>query len=180
MLLIGSVYAYFSTDLTVWSEVQKVIASDGAHGDEFGCAVATQDFTLAIGAQGASFPASGIVEGGAVYIYKSFNDGFSWTELQKIFPGDLVTKAIFGHAISLYGSALVVGAPGDDDNGAQSGSVYVYRSIDGGVTWFLDHKVVASDGTTMDAFGTSVSYFDTAFAVGSLSKSGIGSFTGMF
>lgn len=172
-------YTYLSADLMIWSEIQKLLAADGVSGDEFGCAVATQDFTLAVGAEGVNFPATGISNGGSVYIFKSFDDGSSWTELQKLFPGDLISNAFFGHTISLYGSALVVGAPGDDDNGVESGSVYVYRSADGGITWFLNQKVVASDGVPMDRFGTSVSYFDTSFVVGSLSKSGIGTSTGM-
>ena len=46
---------------------------------------------------------------------------------------------------------MIVGAPGDDDNGVDSGSAYIFK---GG---FLQEKVIPSDGTAGANFGYSVS-----------------------
>ena len=47
---------------------------------------------------------------------------------------------------------FVVGAPGNDDDGTSSGSVYVYN-LDG----TGEVKITASDGAQYDEFGRSVS-----------------------
>ena len=48
----------------------------------------------------------------------------------------------------------MAGAPLDDDNGARSGSVYVFEA-DGGGGW-VETKLTASDGAAHDHLGTSV------------------------
>lgn len=50
MLSTGSVYVFESSDgLAVWSETQKLLASDGAPGDEFGVSVSLYDDVLVVG-----------------------------------------------------------------------------------------------------------------------------------
>ena len=57
----------------------------------------------------------------------------------------------FGGSVSLENSALLVGAPGDDDKGAGSGSGYVFARS--GTTWSQQGKLDASDGAAGDALG---------------------------
>jgi len=52
--------------------------------------------------------------------------------------------------------AVVVGATGDDDGGSHSGSVYVFRTSDGGATYGQVAKLTASDAAADDDFGYSV------------------------
>ena len=61
---------------------------------------------------------------------------------------------------AVSGDTVVVGAPRDDDNGNDSGSVYVF--VKSGETWTEQQKLNPDDGAAEDYFGKSVSiYGDT-------------------
>jgi hypothetical protein len=62
---------------------------------------------------------------------------------------------------SLSGDTALIGAIGDDDNGNESGSVYVFTRT--GSTWTQQQKLVASDGAAGDYFGFGSLDGDTAF-----------------
>jgi len=50
----------------------------------------------------------------------------------------------FGGSVAVnHGDKIVVGAGGNDDNGAQSGSAYVFTRT--GTVWSLQAKLTASD-----------------------------------
>ena len=59
----------------------------------------------------------------------------------------------FGYSVSIDGDAAIVGSYGDDDNGYNSGSAYIYRLIKG--VWIEETKLLASDGAYDDYFGRS-------------------------
>ncbi|HIJ71818.1 MAG TPA: hypothetical protein HPP87_10715 [Planctomycetes bacterium] len=65
-------------------------------------------------------------------------------------PGD-----DFGYSLSANGNVCAVGAPGDDDNGADAGCVYVFRYRD--LAWHEEDKLTAPDGAADDRLGLSVS-----------------------
>ena len=53
-LLTGSVFVFVSHDGGVlWSQTQKLLASNGASNDQFGISVALQDNVLVVGASSA-------------------------------------------------------------------------------------------------------------------------------
>ena len=60
----------------------------------------------------------------------------------------------FGHSIAVDGDVALVGAYLDDDNGADSGSAYVF--VNDGGAWTQQAKLLADDGAPGDAFGRSV------------------------
>ena len=62
----------------------------------------------------------------------------------------------FGYAVSVSGDYAVIGAYGDDDNGMNSGSAYIFER-DGAGNWSEVQKLTASDGAVEDKFGWSVS-----------------------
>ena len=74
----------------------------------------------------------------------------------KLLASDGASDDDFGKsvAISSDGMTALVGAHGDDDNGYNSGSAYVYRLVKG--VW-QEAKLLASDGSSDDDFGKSVS-----------------------
>ena len=49
---------------------------------------------------------------------------------------------------------------------AVSGSVYVFVSVDNGLTWSEQQKLLASDGVANDLFGTAVSVYEETVVVG--------------
>jgi len=72
-----------------------------------------------------------------------------WSEVQKLLASDAVEEAYFGGEICLDGDTALIGAPGDDDNGHWSGSVYVFTWD--GTSWIEQAKLLPSDGGTVDA-----------------------------
>ncbi len=72
------------------------------------------------------------------------------TEDFKIIPLDYTCS--FGQSVSLDGDTVVIGAPGDYENGMHSGAAYVFTH-DGSGTWTQQAKLTASDGAANDDFG---------------------------
>ena len=79
----------------------------------------------------------------------------NWTEKFNLLASDASTGDYFGGSVSLDGNTAVIGARYDDDQGANSGSAYVFTNT--GSTWTQQAKLIASDGAAEDHFGWSVS-----------------------
>ena len=56
--------------------------------------------------------------------------------------------------LSADGSTALISAHGDDDNGTNSGSAYIFQLENG--TWVQKQKLTASDGADSDYFGRAV------------------------
>jgi len=84
-----------------------------------------------------------------------------WNQSQKILPGDGAPGDNFGGFIAIDGTTAIVGAPGDDDNGADSGSAYVI-DLSTGQQLF---KLHAADGQAGDIFGAAVAISGTTAIV---------------
>jgi hypothetical protein len=153
----GSVYVY-TRSVGLWSEQQKLTASDGAPNDQFGYSVSLSGDTLAVGAY---LDDDNGLNSGSVYVYT--RSGGLWTEQAKLAALDAAASDQFGYSVSLSGDTLAVGAIADDDNGSNSGSVYVYTRSVG--LWSEQQKLTASDGAVFDLFGQSVSLSGDTLAV---------------
>jgi hypothetical protein len=145
----GSVYVFIRTG-TTWTEQQKFTASDGQADDWFGIWVSLDGDTALIG---ASLDDDNGVDSGSAYVFT--RTGITWTQQQKLLASDGAAGDIFGWPVSLSGDTALIGAPWDDDNGDDSGSAYVFTRS--GTTWTQQAKLLASDGTTEDWFGYTVS-----------------------
>lgn len=90
-------------------------------------------------------------------IAKGKKPGFSGEEVQKLLASDGAAGDYFGYsvAISSDSSVIVVGAYADDDNGTDSGSVYVFTKESNG-EYVQSQKLLANDGAAFDYFGFSV------------------------
>jgi hypothetical protein len=145
----GSAYVFIRTGIT-WTEQAKLLASDGATEDFFSAyAVSISNDTALIGAAGDDDNGDG---SGSAYVFT--RTGTTWTEQAKLLTSDGITGDSFGGSVSLFDDTAIIGAGGDDDNGAESGSVYVFiRTND---TWAQNAKLLASDGQKGDVFGFDV------------------------
>jgi len=76
-----------------------------------------------------------------------------WIEETSLLASDGAALDYFGYPVSVDGDVAIVGAFGDDDNGTDSGSAYVYRF--NGTDWIEEAKLLASDGQDGDRFGFS-------------------------
>lgn len=151
----GSAYVYTRVG-DAWQFEDKLVASDGEAPDLFGSSVTISGDTIAVGAVNETN------EAGAVYIFT--RSGNTWTEQLKLTAFDRQALDEFGTSVALEGDVLAVGSIGDDDNGSNSGSVYVYRRA--GTTWPLLDKIVPVDGAESDNFGTSVDIDGVRIVVG--------------
>jgi hypothetical protein len=88
-------------------------------------------------------------------------------QIQKLLASDGAADDVFGHSVSISGNYAIVGAMGDDDNGNESGSAYIYYKDRGGTgNWGEVKKITASDGAADDSFGESVSISGNYATVG--------------
>ncbi len=142
----------FRANGSSWPQQQALFAWDGdADGDLFGYSVAIEADLIAVGARHAyhdgQFP-------GGVYVFREQPATTTFEPEQKLVPQDAFSEIEFGHAVDISGNLIAVAAPRDDDQGPQSGSVYVFRH-DGG-SWVQEAKLLAADGAPGDGFGSAL------------------------
>jgi len=160
----GSAYIFVrdTTDgTTSWSEQAKLTAPAGA--DEFGRSVAVSQDTVIVGAggNGEDFMGSGSVH---VYI-RSDQSNSTWTEQATLKASDGNSDDRFGSSVSISGNALVVGSYRSDDNGVDSGSIYVFVRLSS-TTWTEQAKLTAFDAASNDNYGVSVAIDQQTIVVG--------------
>ncbi len=158
----GAAYVYVLSGST-WTQQQKLVASDGAAGDEFGASVAVSGSTAVVGARSKTVGTNAYQ--GAAYVF--VHSGSTWTQQQELVASDGAANDGFGASVSVSGSTAVVGAlyrvvgPG-----AGPGAAYAY--VQSGGTWTEQQKLVASDGAGGDGFGASVSVSGSTAVVGAV------------
>jgi hypothetical protein len=167
----GSVYVFTRTGAT-WTQQQKLLASDGAAGDWLGFSVSLSGDTALIGAWRND--GNGSWWSGSAYVF--MRTGSTWTQQQKLFASDGAAGDHFGHSVSIVRDTALIGAPGDSDNGSNSGSAYVFTRT--GATWTQKQKLLASDGAAEDIFGVSVSLSGDTALIGAPGDGDNGNFSG--
>jgi FG-GAP repeat len=148
-----------------WGEIEKLLADDGAADDEFGRSVSISADTAIVGAYYDDDNGS---NSGSAYIFCRDEGGIdNWGEFKKLITGDGAVGDWFGWSVSISADTAIVGARGDDDNGGQSGSAYIFSRDHGGIdNWGEVIKLTASDGAVDDEFGLSVSISGDTAIVG--------------
>ncbi|MEE9130465.1 MAG: FG-GAP repeat protein [Phycisphaerales bacterium] len=125
----GSAYV-FRFDGKQWVEEQKLEAPDMAQGDQLGRSVSIDGDAAIVGSRWNDdlCPKDPDCNSGAAYLFRY--DGNEWTLQQKLTPHDAAPVDLFGSAVALNGTSVIVGSEGDDDDGTASGSAYFY-ALDG-------------------------------------------------
>ena len=143
-------------------QASELAAPNVAKDDKFGYSVAIDGDIAVVGAYRDDDNGA---DSGAAYVFTR-SGGVEWDEEVKLTASDGAAYDNFGISVAVDGDTLVVGAPGDDDNGADSGSVYVFtRDPDSG-EWRQGAKLTASDGDALDYFGYSVAVSGNTVLVG--------------
>ncbi len=145
----GSAYVFIRSG-TTWSQQSKLIAADGAPGDEFGYSVALSGDTAVITANADDDDING-VDSGSAYVFT--RSGTSWSQQAKLTAADGAVGDEFGYSVAIAGDTVVITADADDDdvNGVDSGSAYVF--VRSGTTWSQKARLTAADGAAGDQFG---------------------------
>ncbi|WP_395681221.1 FG-GAP repeat protein [Dokdonella sp.] len=103
-----------------WSQVQKLVASDGAAGDQFGAAIALHGSLAVITAPFARV--NGRTWQGAAYLFALV--GGTWTERQKLVSASGISLDTLGTAVAFNASTIFIGA-----GGANTGGQIVPRKV---------------------------------------------------
>ena len=156
---LGAAYI-FRFDDPNWVQEAKLVPADGQEGDLFGFSVAATEDTVVVGAYNGN---SGTVTNcGAAYVYTY--TGSDWVLQNKLTADDGAYNDRFGWSVAISDDVIIVGAYGDDDNGTDAGSAYVFMYD--GLNWVQEAKLLAPDGVTGDRFGFSVSVSGDTVLVG--------------
>ena len=150
-----------STPANLTNPYQKIFAADAASNELFGNSVFITDDRAIIGA----YQEDGtMINSGAAYIFEKDSNGI-WIPQGKLTASDASANDFYGISVSITSDTAVVGAYLDDDNGGNSGAVYVYtRDING--VWGQEVKLTPADGEASDLFGFSVSIIADTLLVG--------------
>ena len=160
-----------------WGLEAKVIAGDGASGDQFGQVVALDGDTLVVGAAFADVAGA---DAGSAYVFNRNRGGAdNWGLVAKLIAGDASAGDFFGSSVAVSGDTVLVGAFADDDVGSASGSAYIFERNRGGAdNWGQVAKLTAADAEATDQFGFSVALSGDTAVVGAQFESSAGNYGG--
>ncbi|MEK6644313.1 MAG: FG-GAP repeat protein [Planctomycetota bacterium] len=151
----GSAYVFVRAG-TLWTQTQKLTASDAAMDDFFGDAVSISADTLVIGAPVDDH--AGGSNAGSAYVFVRLAG--VWSQQAKLTASDAEPGELFGYSVDMSGDAAVLGAQADEG----IGSAYVFARS--GVVWSQQAKLLPPDGALNDAFGSAVALSETSALVG--------------
>ena len=132
----------FTRSGSTWSQQQKLTASDGLSGDNFGKTVHISGTSVIVGSQKNQ-------SNGAAYIFT--RSGSTWTQQAKLTASDGAADDYFGTSVVIDGDDAIIGAF-IDNSGA--GSAYIFTRS--GSTWSQQAKLTASDAQSGDRLGMAV------------------------
>ena len=141
----GAVYVFRTSDGgATYSQVAKLTASDAASQDYFGWSVAIDGATIVVGAR---YDDDGGSQSGSAYVFHTTDGGATYGQVAKLTASDAAAGDEFGYSVAIEGDTVVIGAYGDY---YERGSVYVFRTSDGGATYSQVAKLTASDAAAGD------------------------------
>ncbi|MEM6822558.1 MAG: FG-GAP repeat protein [Verrucomicrobiota bacterium] len=154
----GAAYVYVYADES-WSLQAKLTANDGRFGYTFGSSISLKNNIALVGSLAGTYWFS--------------RNGNAWDQIERIDSGTISASI---SNIALGENIAFVGDPGDDENGDESGSVYVYALQVG--MWNKAKKLTTGTGTSNDLFGYSVSLDGDTALVGAYGEDDNGSTSG--
>lgn len=177
----GSAYVY-KYDGGEWQQKVKLepdTASADSQGN-FGHSVAIAEGIVVVGAPYDS--TNGRRRNGSVFVYSESAGSYVLDQMLSGF--DLLEGDQFGFSIALEVSVnpstnvqetrIAIGTRFDDDKGQDSGSVYMYRKIDGETEFSFEQKLVASEWSPGAEMGSSVAMDEHRVVVGAKKRDGVG------
>jgi hypothetical protein len=144
----GAVYVFERNGL-VWSQADRLQATDASSGDALGSSVALSADTILAGAPQWASAVAGAYSQGAAYVFEFVSPG--WMQQARLLPTVSGNGDTFGHAVSLSGNRAAIGAPLAE---LRTGSVYVFERS--GLIWTPQTQLAAPLALPADRFGWSV------------------------
>ncbi|MCH8880088.1 MAG: FG-GAP repeat protein [Planctomycetes bacterium] len=164
----GSAYIFrYDVVNSIWSEEAKLTACDPDAGDQFGTSVSISGDVAVVGAPYDNDAGSW---SGSAYVFRFDPQTDLWHQEAKLTASDGAFNDRFGFSVSISGDLAVIGVHREEDTETNSGSMYVFRFD--GFDWNEEAKLTASDASSNDRFGTSVSVDGDRAVAGAISGEG--------
>jgi hypothetical protein len=179
----GAAYVFVRSG-TTWTQQAYLKASNTDEGDQFGLSVGIDGDRIVVGAPGEDSSSTGVNGGennegtrnaGAAYVF--VRSGTAWTQQAYLKASNTGQFDVFGTAVAISGTTLVVGAPqerssdGDqnDNSAMNAGAVYVFTQT--GTSWGQQAYVKPSNIGAYDTFGAGVALSGDRLVVGAQAES---------
>ena len=178
----GSAYIFIKDgSSSSWTQATKLTASDGAQEDFLGTSVAISRYNTNAGIAyviaGAWGDDDNGGKSGSAYIYS-----IRLPVEVKLTASDDASYDYFGKSASIGNNIAIIGSYGDDDNGASSGSAYIFEYNILSQIWIETYKIKPdlSDAGSNDYFGYSVDISENGntIIIGSYRDGHSGSYSG--
>jgi len=154
----GSAYIFRRTG-TQWHEEYKLSPPTSAEYDWYGARVAVAGDLAVVS---SFFEDDGAIDTGSAYAYRRVGD--AWALEAKLIALDLSAGDQFGADVALHGDIALVGAAQSDGEALDTGSVYVFKRIDG--AWPQIGKYAAVGGGGGSLFGNCIETDGTTLIMG--------------
>ena len=162
----GAAYVFTRNAAGVWSQQQKLTASDAGNQDFFGWSVAIDADTAVIGARNEN----------AAYVFIRDASG-TWSQRQKLTFSDAQWEGYGGYSVAIDGDTVLVAAPHNSYSDYWSGAVYVFTRDSQGA-WTEQQKLIGSDSNYQQEFGASVGIDGNAAVIGAWRDDAFGTYSG--
>ncbi len=178
----GAAYVYVRNG-GVWTQQQKLTASNAEAGDSFGYSVAISGETLVVGAYTEDSGSVGVnglqtnntaPDSGAAYVFT--RSGGIWAQQAYLKASNSEISDFFGESVAITGETIVIGAYGEDsgsdsvnsnqvnNSAIGAGAAYVFTRSAG--VWAQQAYLKASNSDASDRFGESVAIAGETIVVG--------------
>lgn len=149
----GAAYVFHMNYGAGWfGQVARLLASDGAAGDQFGVAVAISGDHVVVGAHMDDNEHGS--NAGAAYLFTRDHGGYNhWGQVRK-FTGESEQDS-YGRAVAIHGATILLGAPESTEGGAY-GRAYVYERNQGGADGWGWVRTLIGATTSGSKFGGAV------------------------
>jgi hypothetical protein len=157
----GAVFAFsYNPDLAIWTETQKVVPAISRANADFGKSVAVSGPFLVVG---ADLDAEFAVGNGAAYVFEQI--GGTWLQRTQLHSLGRQQSDQFGSAVAISGDMVLVSAPGESNQGPNSGSAYLFQRNSQTNEWSQAAKFHAPQSGGVN-FGFSAAMTANGIAVG--------------
>ena len=167
----GAAYIFEQREDASWVESAKLSDGETASEDQFGVSVAISGNFAISGAQQDDDIAP---NAGAAYVFE--RSGTLWLQRMKLTANDAKAGDLFGNAVAMDDTTVLVGAPGVDDAGPEAGAAYVFVQV--GDEWIQQARLIADDLEIFDRFGSAVAVHADTAIVGAPGKDEVGAGSG--
>ena len=133
-----------------WGQVAELKSSNPQINASFGVSVSIHSERIIIGADtDNNFK-------GRAYVFTFRKSSAQWEEQDVLFDPYGVKGDKFGNSVSMIGDVALIGSPGVDEKGHNSGCAYIFtkQNVDNNDSWKFMTKFVGKNTSAFDGFGS--------------------------